>query len=322
MERLDSGWDLTHDQQRRVHALMWLHERSGGRPGVSITPGRDLGRSSYLGDPRPGDSYGPTIESLFRDSLVWYETVPGEVGDIAERLSLTDQGLTLTEQIARIRTDLVARRRAARDALLRWVYECTADRGTGCWPVNLTLSRYALFYGTPFSLAEINAATDWLINYRLLTTTPHVYGGQSLVTITSEGETVIDNGGSASDPPPPARTTITVTGSTGVDIAHDSSQVTQTATVTLEPQVKKTLTDIAALLQQAASAASTDPDAPQALTLAATLRGTANEPAPTHGTVQRVLHAALDIATKPVMQALSTQLVTLIKDGLKLIGLA
>ena len=122
-----NGWNLTRDQWCQLHLLEWLYEHANGQPDHCVTIDQaDLARP-YPGDFNPAELLGATFDHLYREWLVHY-VVPHvqEPRDVPSRVALTRVGAAMVQEFRRRREDPAARRPAARDAVLRWVYDRTA----------------------------------------------------------------------------------------------------------------------------------------------------------------------------------------------------
>ena len=130
---------------------------------------------------------------------------------------------------------------------LRWLYEQTAAGMREGLLSNFWLGDYARYF-TPtsfFTIAEIDEAARWL------TERSYLAGVADRPVITEEGEKLVENGRSASaDPRAVGSTHITVTGSSGVNIASHSPGATQAAVVTMTSEARRHLLNVADYLDQ------------------------------------------------------------------------
>lgn len=169
----------------------------------------------------------------------------------------------------------MSRRAAARDAVLRWLYDSTIN-GQACPYIGqFSGSRFDL--PDPFTENEIGAATMWLYDQGYMRGTK---AGGVVVrpTITSDGEGVVERAQSVNDGKPAAgSTTVNITGSNNNVAAH-SPNATQTA-VTITAQQQEEILKLAdALHAMAPSLGFTDEEQAEADQVEADLRELATRP--------------------------------------------
>lgn len=223
---LGDGWDLAPVQQCQLHVLDWLYDRADGRADETvIVDPADIATPVGCDQPVPlPDTFG----QLYRDRLIWYvlrhDGPPGMPG----RAMLTENGVQVMRQIRKRRGDPAARRVAARDALLRWVYERAAADVQPIAASCFALSRYARFLSTRgdlFSYTDIRDAVGWLTRHDYLRAVGT--GGDTIVEITEKGEHTVETSRSTRDDapvPPAASSSITITGSHNVNVAAHSPE--------------------------------------------------------------------------------------------------
>jgi len=318
---LGDGWDLAPEQQCQLHVLDWLYDRAGGLADKTvIVDPAEIAAPVGCGWSVPlQDTFG----QLYRDRLVWYvlrhDRRPGM------RAMLTEAGVQVMRQIRQRRGDPAARRVAARDALLRWVYERAADGEQPVASSGFPLSRYARFLSTRgdlFSYAEITSAVDWLARHDYLHAA--TTGGDTTVAITEKGEHTVETRRSTCDDPPvqPAATSITITSSRNVNVAAHSPSASQAITSMVTEETRQLLTDLANYLQQYARqlAVSAD-DRRRAAQIVVDLRGAAAEPAPDPGTVRKILDTVRQIGIGAASVPAGLGLLDLVEKASHTLGL-
>jgi len=145
--RVTDAWDLTPAELSVLSLLDFLFEHEDGDT------------------PAPIDNFPLRNQPIWPDVLREAEAlqyVSSMRGMQVQRYPrLTYQGQARVEEVRRLRADRTARRRACRTALLRWLYD--GDTGHAIPQEQFrTADPPRLFYGVPFTDAEVSAASDYL----------------------------------------------------------------------------------------------------------------------------------------------------------------
>lgn len=128
---------------------------------------------------------------------------------------LTGTGWAVIEDIRAKRADRLTRFQAARDAVLRWLYEQRLDNVTHPVIDGFGASPFGQFYGQPFTDAERDEAAKWLKDERLIAGSGTTQGIIPRPSITTEGMKVVDSGRSVNDGQPIAAASVITTHITG-----------------------------------------------------------------------------------------------------------
>lgn len=321
MEPLDD-YTLSDSWRRRVAVLDWI-AANGGSVG-SIT---DLGS---LFDDAADHEAKMTLAADLRDfeRRGWLQ-LQEALAFGGWSCALTTRGAELIDDLRRRRGDPVARRKAARDALLRWLYEQKVS-GTE-WPSlpNMRNSLLAYYYGEPFSAEEIDQAGAWL------KTRGYIKGDGSAQTdgpvrpaVTAKGEDLVEAGRSVGDverPSPasdsplavglhPTSTVVQITGSNNV-VQAGSPGATQSAALTDEH--RHAVLQVADALEGALSSLGLDESMTQeARAVASDLRTLTAEPAPDRNAIRGMLKKVSDVALAGTGTAVGSAIAALAAQAL------
>ncbi|MGH3321847.1 MAG: hypothetical protein ACRDN9_17070 [Streptosporangiaceae bacterium] len=318
---LGNGWDLTPAQTRQLTTLAWLYDATDGTTNryAALDP---------LTEHRGEDQVGTVFASLRRDGLV-AEPVTIEESPAPVRSSLTEAGATTVEELRCRRADPATRRPAARDALLRWLYERTVAGEPTPALSSFHLWGHAAFLGDRFTKPEIDEASRWLKERGYLRGPGSWGGGVLRPTITAAGERLVEQHGSVNEPDTPGsiqNVTYNVTDSHGVNVAHASPGAQQTATVTITSDQRRRVTDVADYLDYLRHAPAdlpgelVDRDADLA-DLAVRLRTEARKAVAHRGTLGRLLDSARELALLAASVPFGAGLLALVDQARKAIGL-
>ncbi|MEV0568020.1 hypothetical protein [Dactylosporangium sp. NPDC050588] len=181
---------MTGFEALQRQALDWIYTKSQGRSDVSVgltefmtETGTDLGTAMGI------------VSYCASQGLI--QNVSG-MGNPAARL--TGHGIREVQQRRARASDPVLRVRAARNALLRWLYEQHLTSVNMAFVSKFTESAYAQHEGSPFTLAEIGRAAAYLVEKDLIKGVS-AYGatGPIRANITPLGMDCIENGENVSD---------------------------------------------------------------------------------------------------------------------------
>lgn len=241
-----NGWNPTDGQTRRLRVLQWLSDQTGAEPGryVQLPPLVAVHGEAVV---------GADIAALEQERLVESVDAPEEA--LAPPLAaLTGTGVEALEALRRAREDPLRRRPAARDAVLRWLYDCKASGNLSPVLHEFSASRFARFYGEPFTDSDVADASVWLRRSSYLRGGESSGAGVPRPEITPAGEQLVERGRSVNDPTTPGSVSIvnTFTNSPGAVAAtqHQSPDANQTVTMAL--QARQEIAQLADYLEQAA----------------------------------------------------------------------
>lgn len=200
----------------------------------------------YLYDNRPQDGrvetpFGPELEEdVSRDKFQRLTPALIDAGYVQSWPSMagyggaliTPAGEEVVEKVRQLRSSVIERNKAVRDAVLYWLYE----QGQGSSPVlsHIVESDHAFFYGAPFNDRELSQATEWLKDKGYIKGNGTHGGGILRPMITPDGSSVVEHGRSVNEPPAAAshHTTFeTHVNAPAGNLAIGSNDFTQNATV-------------------------------------------------------------------------------------------
>jgi hypothetical protein len=216
------------------------------QPALTRTQIQKLRVLEYLYDNRPQDGHLETPfgqeleEDVSRDEFQRLMPALIDAGLVQSWPSIagydgaliTPAGAEVVEKVRQRRGSLVERNKAARDAVLLWLYE----QGQGSSPVlsHIVESDRAFFHGAPFNESELSQATVWLKDKGYIRGNGSHGGGILRPMITPDGSSVVERGRSVNEPP--AATSQHTTFETHINapsgnLAIGSNDFTQNATV-------------------------------------------------------------------------------------------
>lgn len=234
-------YDAPPAMQARLRLLDWIADHGGTTPGKDVP----LGPLFEGQDQEEASATAEHLTALEEEGLIRVQATLGRSGWSCD---VRAAGLDFIEQLHRRRDDPLLRRQAARDAFLRWLFDCTLNGQTSPNSDAFFRSGYGSFYGRPFTEREIKAASEWLRDEGYLTGRSSFGAGIARPVITTEGEKLVESERSvntpAQQPAPYSVTTVNVTGS-GNNVAANSSHVTQTTTVTMTDENSRQLLGLA-----------------------------------------------------------------------------
>jgi hypothetical protein len=197
------------------------------------------------------------------------------------------EGAAFVESVRIKRADIVGRRRAARDAVINWLYERVAAGVNMPNIEDFWLTTKALYYGQHFATHEVDQATLWLRDEGYVTGSAAMGAGLIRMNITAKGDNVVESGRSVNDAaqPEPAIGGIFISGSHNV-VQSGSPGATQRVTTTTTDHRQQTI-QFADLLEQSLPVLGLPPDTSG---LPAELRSAAHQDDP--GILMTVLQKA------------------------------
>lgn len=199
----------------------------GGGRQVDVTEMYNVARL----EGRPRESVTSDLEALQERGWMWFE----RSGAGIESVVLTQPGIDAAEDFMALRTDPRRRVKEIRDAVLNWLYDEQLNGGNVFGISDFLKSSKNHYLGEPYSEEELARATNWLVDEE------YIDGmktwGAELVrpTITTKGSKVIEAEHSvnrALDAAGVTMNNVTITGSQAVNVAFQSSNVTQSNSMT------------------------------------------------------------------------------------------
>lgn len=318
---LSPGYNLPDLWVRRLTLLDWIYDAGGGSVGAQDQLGalfEGLEREEQL-------AVAQELRELERRGWITLDRTLGFGGwSCIRRPGLIDT----VDDVRRLRGDTVGRRRAARDAVLRWLYKRTAARESSPTLTHSAMKGYGLYYGHQFTADEINAAAEWLKEKGYLRGQGTSQGGIPRPTITAAGEQLVESGVSVNEigtptaaADAPAAVTVNVSGSQNVNVAAHSPGATQSSTLTTDQ--RQQIAAVADAVEQLRPLLGLDPVGPAAAEeVVAELRELAVERSPELSRVRFALDKAADIAASGAGSAAGTTLAALIRQAARALGIA
>lgn len=172
-------------------------------------------------------------------SLGWVAFEESAAG--VQGVSTQAEARDAAQEFVALRTDPMQRAQAARDAYLKWLYECELSDSESTSYDDFRSSRHGAYFGTSFSDREIGKAVSLLIDKKYMAGTLMMVGIYTSPKITASGIEILERYGSLKNAPPSENSSITnvnVNGSHGSNVNVGGNNVTQTTSVSLD-QVKE-----------------------------------------------------------------------------------
>jgi hypothetical protein len=318
---LPPGYKAPPAVQARLDLLGWIADNGGTAPRQIVA----LGPLFEGKDHDEALAVAGHLDALEREGLIQLQKTLGWGGWSCDVLS---PGLDLIEQVRLRRDDPLRRRQAARDAFLRWLYDCTVDGDVSPNRDAFLQSEYGSYYGRPFTEQEVKAASEWLKDQGYITGVSAFGAGVVRPEITTKGENVVefDRSVNADAQPPVAPysvTTVNVTGS-GNNVAANSSDVTQTTTVTMTDENARQLLGIAESLDQLAASTLlglNQDRTREAALVVESLRETAKQDAAPGQEVRTLLDKVKEVALSGTGTAIGQTLVAAVDKVIQALGL-
>lgn len=324
------GYTLTDNWIRRLAILDWITDNGGSNPATFVSLGPlfedtgDIGRQQAL-----------AFELRDFQNRGWLR-LDEALAFGGWSSTMTPVGIDVVDDVRRHRGDAVSRRKAARDALLRWLYDQKAAGRTSPVLSEISSSPYGFYYGDQFPAEEIERASGWLKDRGYLKGQGSMgAAGPLRPSITSQGEDLVEAGHTASESSPSspavdaplavaahpiASTVVHVTGSNNV-IQAGSPGATQSASVTQEH--RQQVLAVADVLEQALPGLLLNGDQQREVEATVVeLRAAAQQSTPEVGRIRASLSRAGDAALMSTATGLGTMISGYIQqalDGLPLV---
>lgn len=243
---LGNGWNLPLAVTRKIALLDYLadsHSESHFTPLPSWA------------DESGSEAHKLAVLDLRSFQASGWVNLAEDYGGGADAL-LLGSGWAFIEDVRAKRQDRVPRYRAARDAILHWLYSDYLDGG-GHRPDLRRFGEtlYALYYGEPFSHDERTKALSWLVEREFMSGQAIGVGGQILwFKITAKGIGMAESGRSVNDQEPIAAASII----THIIGDHNSVQAaspgaSMVVTTTISDDHRQQSLDLAGAIEQAQS---------------------------------------------------------------------
>jgi hypothetical protein len=251
--RFEPGYGLRKALETQVEVLLFMLQEHD--PGASL-PCSALAQHMGEGVSHRLFSF---VEPLRSDGLVWYpQTIEEQAEPIS--LALTATGLDLAQRMKDISDTPAARRRACRNAFLRWV-NAARDMPQGTpHSVSISGTPYATFYGSAFTDQEVADASRWLKDNNFITGPGTWQAGILRARLTHKGEIYAEGELDVNQPErSPAGHHVMVSGH-GNAVSLNSPGSVQSINVTVTDDHRKQLLQLADSIEQASTSLIGDDD--------------------------------------------------------------
>lgn len=317
---LTLGHNLPPTVQTRLRLLDWIADHGGTAPRQMV----DLAALFAGQEHAPALAIAGHLEALEDQGLIRLQKTMGWEGWSCDVLA---PGIDLIEQVQGRRRDLSQRQQAARDAILRWLYDRTLHDDVHPDSAGFAQSAWGTHYGDPFTSKEIERASEWLLEEGYIKGTPFAEGGVGLPMMAPKGERVVEQDRSvnsdAHQPAPYSVTTINITGS-GNAVAANSTNVSQTTTVKMTEENSRQLLGLAESIAQLTNAGLLGLDqehTQEAALVVQCLRDTAEQTDAPGGSLRTLLDKAKVVALAGTGTAIGQTLVAAVDQVIHALGL-
>ena len=319
---LSPGYNLSPSWAKQLVILDWIRDNGGDKTGIDVT-------LSPLFQQREQAGKRALASDLtdFQDRG-WLK-LQQRLGFDSWSCLILPAGIDFIDEVRRRRGDTVGRRRAARDAVLRWLYDRKAAGEAYPVMTHERMGSYALYYGHAFTNQETDDAAKWLREQGYLRGQGSMGAGIARPSITALGEQMVETGRPLYelDPPSfdadaPVAVTVSMTGShQNLNLAANSPGAIQSATMSDDDrqqviQVADALEHMRDLLGLDAA---TTKEAEQVVS---DLRSLSAELAPDRGRLRTAFDKAAAIAITGTGTAAGQALVALVQQTAQALGLA
>lgn len=271
---------------------------------------RGLPRQSVTGD----------LEALQDRGWLWFEKTMAGIQTVV----LNQEGADIAEAFKELKGDTRRRTQQIRDDVLDWLYDIYLSDGIAYGMSDFFKHDKAHFFGEPYTEKELLRATRWLKDEDYVKGIG-AFGGELIrPELTTKAVKTIETGKSVNDLLTSAGVNVTevhVQGSSGVNIAVDSSNVTQSNTLTQGQieQVERMLGQVRALLTPITAGVS-DQVASQATVITGQLEDEIKSAAPQPAVVKALGVKLMELAATGTVQGIVDALNLVITQGINGIG--
>ncbi|MCD5341519.1 hypothetical protein LR392_04655 [Arthrobacter sp. AK04] len=265
---------------------------------------------------QPRESVTSDLEALQDRGWLWFEKSMAGIQTVV----VNQAGQDVATEFKEFFTDTRRRTQQIRDDILNWLYDIYLRDGIAYGMSDFLKHHTASFYGLYYTEKELLRATRWLKDEEYITGTG-AFGGELIrPELTTKAIRTIETGRSVNDLLTQAGVNVTevhVQGSSGVNIAVDSSNVTQSNTLTQGQieNVEKMLGQVRALLTPVTAGIS-DEVASQAKVITGQLEEEIKSPAPQPTVVKAMGLKLLELAATGTVQGVVDALNTVITQGM------
>lgn len=300
---------------RQLELLAKLVELAPQFPGEQVqTPGFYNEGHLWGLDVKALDSDFSVLKSK---EWIYYERSIAGIDDIL----ILQAGKDVVEAFESERSDPVKRNAAVRNAFLAWLYEEYNADNDNPDTARFYESKHGKYLGSEISEREVKRAVDWLVDSELISVTP-MLNAFTRPVITPKGVSTVELGGRAETAlleKGMSVTNVNISGSHGVNVAVDSSDVQQSNTVTSEQRerVNKFVGSAQAMLpglelEQGKEA--------QALEVIKELEAEVLTEAPKQGRVKELIGKVIDIAVTGTATGMVNALVAMGESAMSSMG--
>ncbi|MEW1812431.1 hypothetical protein AB0284_17205 [Pseudarthrobacter phenanthrenivorans] len=293
--------DLDHLDRNRQVGVSGLYEDANER---------GLPRQSVTGD----------LEQLQDRGWLWFER--SNVG--IQTVVLNQAGVDVAEEFKELKGNPRLRTQQIRDDILNWLYNIFLSDGIAYGMTDFLKTDRAHFLGEPYTEAELLRAIRWLRDEDYVE--GHgAFGGELIRPgLTAKAIRTIEAGKSANEVLTSAGVNVTevhVRGSSGVNIAVDSSNVAQSNTLSQSQieQVEKMLGSVKALLTPVAAGIS-EYAAAQSQVVTGQIENEIKSTAPQPRVIKALGIKLMELAATGTVEGIVDALNTVIAQGINGIG--
>lgn len=312
---LSVGFNLSSELSERIAVLDWIHDEELASPGHAP----DLGPLLQKFPLERRQTLMNEIRDLATEGFLHLHSALSFSGTSCQ---MTASGRQFVGEVRQRRGDTVARRRATRDAFLRWLYETKMNGVATPQLSEFSVSPFGSFFGRAFTDNEIRDAQLWLRDQGLISGQATWGGPIPRPFISDLGETVVESGQSVNDSAALALAAgigelniISVSNSSHTQIANHSPGAVQSAELSFDSRQQVVLA--AKALLQALPVLGLDSDGQrEAERIGRELEDLAAQESPDRGVLEQLLDSAMSIAISGTGKALGSAVVHLAEQAI------
>lgn len=321
---LEPGYNLPESTVRLLVMLDWIYDAVERQSGEQFT-GNLVMLTDLFDDQAQADKQTTAAELRDAKSQGWL-ILHESLGFGGWSGVMTPEGSRFVESVRGKRADLVGRRRAARDAVLRWLYDCKASGQRQPDISGFALTGYLLYFGLAFTDQELTDATAWLLDSGYINGQKAWGGLVPRPAITPKGESVVESRRSVNDDAnptvsadAPGALNITITDSKNVNFAANSPGASQS--MTLSEDNRKQVLAVADAFEVALPLLGlNDEQTRESAALIRDLKAISAEPAPDPSRLRQVLDKAASIAIAGTGTAIGAAIASLAMQAIQGLG--
>jgi hypothetical protein len=262
----------------------------------------------------PRESVTGGLEALQDRGWLWFEKMNAGIQTVV----LNQAGVDAADEFKSLRADARRRTREIRSAVLEWLYDLHVLGQEPSGIEDFLESLRNSFLGRPYSPRELERATEWLMAEELIEAILTFGGGYARPEITNKGIAVVEDDGSINQVDPAAGgDTYNITNSGAFNWAQNSSNVTQSNTMTQEhvDNIERVLGSVRAMLNPMVLGVSEETTT-QAQVIANQVDEEIHTQAPDGGKVKALLLKLVDLAATGSVQGGVDALNTMMQQGI------